>query len=65
VAVDFWYEPSPTAMVAFNAGISTIATHHSACVDCSGRVLDAQFFLDPNSPALAPKGVGMRVSAEA
>jgi hypothetical protein len=44
-AAEFWYEPSPTIMAAFEVSVSTIATNHSAWVAYGWRVLDDQFYL--------------------
>jgi hypothetical protein len=45
-ATEFWYEPTPTTMVAGDASLSSIATSNSARAAYGWRVLD-QFYFGP------------------
>ena len=56
VAVDFWYEPTPTTMAAFDATVSSVATNHSARAALGWRVIDEQFYFGPEIAFFASEG---------
>jgi hypothetical protein len=56
MAVDVWYDPTPTTMVAFDAPISSIATNHGARAAFGWRVIDEQFYFGPEAAIFASEG---------
>jgi hypothetical protein len=56
IAVDLWYEPTPTTMAAMDATVSSIATSHSARAAFGWRMIDEQFYFGPEIAFFATEG---------
>jgi cellulose biosynthesis protein BcsS len=53
IAVDLWYEPTPSTMAAMDASIGSIGTNHSARAAFGWRVIDEQFYFGPEAAVFA------------
>jgi len=55
VAADFWYEPTPTTMLAADGTLSSIVTSNSAHLAYGWRVFD-MFYAGPETQLFASEG---------
>ncbi len=56
MAVDLWYQPTPSTMIAFDGSISSIATSHSARAAVGWLMFDDQLYVGPEIAFFASDG---------